>query len=132
VHVARGVCALFCLFIRLDVIIYATQTYIKLNALRLKTVLFMHYIKEFHFIYKFLAACCSCKFVAAYAKLSSSSPSQVAHSKNIFIIFITIVILAQKFCIQKVLYLGNFSVWKGTRGTWQKSFYADNELTTDF
>lgn len=57
----------------------------------------------------------------------------VALQKNIFIIFITIVILAQKFCIQKVLYSANFTAAREAgRRRAGKTFHADNELTTDF
>lgn len=72
-------------------------------------------IIRFHFalFIIFFAACCSCKFVAA-AKLS---PSQVAHSKNIFIIFITIVILARKVLHSKSFVFGQLCCgWQASEG----------------
>lgn len=79
-------------------------------------------IIRFHFaiFIIFFAACCSCKFVAAgaAAKLSPSPlPSQVAHSKNIFIIFITIVILARKVLHSKSFVFGQLCCgWQASEG----------------
>lgn len=81
-------------------------------------------IIRFHFalFIIFFAACCSCKFVAAAAaaKLSPSLlplPSQVAHSKNIFIIFITIVILARKVLHSKSFVFGQLCCgWQASEG----------------
>lgn len=110
-------------------------------------------IIRFHFalFIIFFAACCSCKFVAA-AAAAKLSPSQVAHSKNIFIIFITIVILARKVLHSKSFVFGQLCCgWQASEGkqgegrgrkegkgekasgkACQKTFHADNELTTDF
>lgn len=74
-------------------------------------------IIRFHFalFIIFFAACCSCKFVAAAA--AKLSPSQVAHSKNIFIIFITIVILARKVLHSKSFVFGQLCCgWQGSEG----------------
>lgn len=75
-------------------------------------------IIRFHFalFIIFFAACCSCKFVAA-AAAAKLSPSQVAHSKNIFIIFITIVILAQKVLHSKSFVFGQLCCgWQASEG----------------
>lgn len=75
-------------------------------------------IIRFHFalFIIFFAACCSCKFVAA-AAAAKLSPSQVAHSKNIFIIFITIVILARKVLHSKSFVFGQLCCgWQASEG----------------